>query len=148
MDNKDSLIKWFENAPYGLSFKVKVDETKFISIGIMENGRIEYKITWKEEDKATTEEIYKSYEYIKELIRKINSENKKVKIMIPEDNKFKFAFINTIQKFNLPKGFKINHNDLSDFCRFFYPYIALVIEPKKRLSKKSLLLLLVNTGLI
>ena len=103
MDNKDSLIKWFENAPYGLSFKVKVDETKFISIGIMENGRIEYKITWKEEDKATTDEIYKSYEYIKELIRKINSENKKVKIMIPEDNKFKFAFINTIQKFNLPK---------------------------------------------
>ena len=137
MDNKDSLIKWFENAPYGLSFKVKVDEKKFISIGIMENGRIEYKITWKEEDKATTEEIYKSYEYIKELIRKINSENKKVKIMIPEDSKFKFAFINTIQKFNLPKGFKINHNDLSDFCRFFFPYIALVIEPKKRLSKKK-----------
>ena len=138
MDNKESLIKWFENAPYGLSFKVKIDEKKFISIGIMENGRIEYKITWKEEDKATTEEIYKSYEYIKELIKKINNENKKVKIMIPEDNKFKFAFINTIQKFRLPKGFKIEHNDFSDFCRFFYPYISLVIEPKKRLSKKTI----------
>ena len=137
MDNKQSLIKWFENAPYGLSFKVKIEENKYISIGIMENGRIEYKITWKEEDKATTEEIYKSYEYIKDLIKKINSENKKVKIIIPEDDKFKFAFINTIQKFKLPVGFKINHNDLSDFCRFFYPYIALVIEPKKRLSKKK-----------
>tara|TARA_B100000767_G_scaffold275543_1_gene313194 strand:- start:4946 stop:10432 length:5487 start_codon:yes stop_codon:yes gene_type:complete len=137
-DKKENLIKWFENAPYGLSFKVKVDnQDKYISIGIMENGRIEYKITWKENDKATTEDIYESYSYIKTLIKKINNENKKVKIMIPEDDKFKFAFINTIQKFNLPKGYKINHNDFSDFCRFFYPYVALVIEPKKRLSKKT-----------
>ena len=29
----------------------------------------------------------------------------------------------------------INHNDLSDFCRYFYPYVSLVIEPRKRSSK-------------
>ena len=50
---------------------------------------------------------------------------------------FKFAFINTIQKFELPEKFTVNHNDLSEFCRYFYTYISLVIEPKKRLSKKS-----------
>ena len=136
-DSKNSIIKWFESATYGLSFRIKIRENKFLGVGLHENGRIEYKITWKEDDHATANDINKSFVYIKDLILKINKENKKVKIIEPDDDKFKYAFINTIEKFNIPEGFKIDHNDLSDFCRFFYPYIALVIEPKKRVSKKD-----------
>jgi len=140
-DNKDVLYKWFENAPYGISFKIKISEKwiegrdKFISIGMNENGRIEYKTQWQEADGATLEDIHNTYRYVKELVLKINKENKRIRIKEPINDDFKFAFINTIQKFELPNKFIINHNDLSEFCRFFYPYIALVIEPRKRQAK-------------
>ena len=138
ISDQETLTKWFENAPYGLNFKIKLKEDKYISINFLENGRIEYKITWKEDDKATTEDIRKSYDYVRDLISKINSENKKIKIILPPDNRFKYAFINTIQKFSLPDNFEINHNDFSDFSRLFFPYISLVIDPKKRISKKGI----------
>jgi hypothetical protein len=133
--NQLTLAKWFENAPYGLSFKVKINEEKYISININENGRLEYRITWKEIEKADVDNIKDTFKYVKNLIDKINFENKKIKIVIPKDDKFKYAFINTIQQFKLPDNFIINHNNLSDFSRLFFPYISLVIEPKKRLSK-------------
>jgi hypothetical protein len=141
---KKLIQKWFENSVYGLSFKIKINENKFdkyISIDLTDNGRIEYKITWKEDDKTLMEDIEKTYKYVKLLIKKINSENKKVKLIIPDDDRFKFAFINTIQKFKIPDKYNINHNDLSDFSRYFFPYVSLVIEPKKRtaeLSKSSI----------
>jgi hypothetical protein len=137
IENQEILAKWFENAPYGISFKIKLSDEKYISINMHESGRIEYKITWKETDKATIENINETYDYVRDLLKKINSENKKIKIILPANDRFKYAFINTIQKFTIPEGFKINHNDLSDFCRFFFPYISLVIEPKKRQSKKQ-----------
>jgi hypothetical protein len=137
MENSDILAKWFENAPYGVSFKVFVNNNKYVSINLHESGRVEYKITWKEDDKATLDDIIKSYDYVRDILKKINNENKKINFVMPPDNKFKYAFINTIQKFSIPEGYKINHNDLSEFCRFFYPYISLVIEPKKRISKKG-----------
>ena len=138
LDDQELLTKWFENSPYGLNFKIKIPGGKFISIGFAENGRIEYKITWKEDDEATIDNINESYTYVRNLIKKINTENKKIKIMPPINERFKYAFINTIQKFNLPENFKINHNDLSEFSRLFFPYISLVIEPKKRVSKKGI----------
>jgi hypothetical protein len=137
-ENIDVLSKWFENAPYGISFKVRItekDKEKFMAINLTENGRIEYKTQWKEEDMATVEDIKKTYGYIKALVTKINSEKNKVKFDLPQDEEFKYAFINSIQKFELPEKYIINHNDLSEFARFFYPYIALVIEPRKRISK-------------
>jgi hypothetical protein len=138
-ESKDNVDKWFETTTYGLSFKILLanEKDKYISVNFNENGRIEYKITWKEEDNVTIDNVYKSYEDIRNLFKKINSENKKIKIILPDDDRFNFAFINTIQKFTLPEDFKINHNDLSEFCRFFFTYISLVIEPKKRLSKKN-----------
>lgn len=137
-ENIDVLSKWFENAPYGISFKVKITENeneKFMAINLTENGRMEYKTQWKEEDMATIEDVKKTYEYVKDLLKKINEEKNKVFFEIPENYEFKYAFINTIQKFELPEKFHINHNDLSEFARYFYPYIALVIEPRKRQSK-------------
>jgi len=145
IDNTDVMSKWFENTPYGISVKIRLStssknniiiDDKIISINIHETGRIEYKITFKEADEATIEDIYKTYDIVRDLLKKINSENKKIKFILPPDDRFKFAFINTIQKFTIPEKFKINHNDLSEFARFFFPYVSLVIEPKKRESKK------------
>jgi hypothetical protein len=137
-DNTNVLMKWFENAPYGISFKFRVhDKTgmKFMAIVLNENGRIEYKTQWKEDDMATIDDIKNTYSYVKELITKINSENNKITIDMPDDGEFKFAFINTIQKYALPSNFIVNHNNLSNFSRYFYPYVALVIEPRKRQAK-------------
>ena len=136
IDNQDILSKWFENAPYGISVKVKLENDKIISINIHESGRIEYKVTFKEDDGATIDDIYETYDMVRNLLKKINSENKKIKFILPPNDRFKFAFINTIQKFTIPEKFKINHNDLSEFARFFFPYVSLVIEPKKRQSLK------------
>jgi len=137
-ENSDVLSKWFENAPYGISFKVKIKERnvdKFMAINLNENGRIEYKTQWKEEDMATIEDIKKTYEYVKSLIRRLNDDNNKVKFDLPDNSEFKYAFINTIQKFELPDKYVVNHNDLSEFSRYFYPFVALVIEPRKRQAK-------------
>lgn len=138
-DNVDVVHKWFENAPYGITFKIRLDDeqnkSKFMTIGLNESGRIEYKKQWQEIEKATIDNIKNTYIYVKRLLEKINAENPYMHINIPFDEEFKYAFINTIQKFELPEKFMINHNDLSEFSRFFYPYIALVIEPKKRQSK-------------
>ena len=139
-ERKEIIMKWFENSPYGISFKVRVSDRsdyKYMAINLSDNGRIDYKIQWKEEDMSTVSDIGKTYKYIRRLVEKINKENEKfyIRLNIPSDENFKFAFINTIQKFELPDNFTINHNDLSEFSRYFFPYIALVIEPRKRQSK-------------
>jgi hypothetical protein len=139
-DKQAILSKWFENSPYGINFKIKVEqkgnsENKYIAVTLYETGRLEYKIQWKENDKAVIDDILKTYDNIRNLIKKINNECGKVKIYEPQDIQFKYAFINTIQHFELPKKFIINHNDLSDFARYFFPYISIVIDPRKRLSK-------------
>lgn len=137
-DNRNVLTKWFENAPYGISFKVKVKERgieKFMAINLTETGRVEYKTQWKESDRATIDDIKITYEYVKDLIKKLNKEKNKVKFKEINNNEFNYAFINSIQKFVLPDKFSINHNDLSDFSRYFFPYVALVIKPRKRVGK-------------
>lgn len=141
--NKEVLVRWFEStitSQYGISFKVKVNEKsniKFIVINLTENGRLEYKTQWKETDNATVNDIRETYILIRNLIEKMNLENTRIKFAIPLDTEFKFAFINSIQKFELPDNYEIDHNDLSEFARFFFPYISLVIEPRKRVSKFS-----------
>ncbi len=148
-NNIEILTKWFENSPYGISFKVRLDtdsnnpeNDKIMAINISEIGKVDYKTQWKEEDNANIDDIINTYGYLKELVVKVNetllNHPRKISIRIPEDWEFKFAFINCIQKFKLPDNKIIDHNDLSEFCRFFYPYIALQIEPKKRLGKDSL----------
>jgi hypothetical protein len=147
-ENIEILTKWFENSPYGISFKVRlnseqdgVEKDKFMAINISEIGKIEYKTQWKEEDNANIFDIINTYGYVKELVIKINetlmNHPRKISIRVPDDWEFRFAFINCIQKFKLPDNKIIDHNDLSEFCRFFFPYVSLVIEPRKRLSKTS-----------
>ena len=144
IENEKTMNKWFSSEPFGLTFKIKVDlndlknkSEKFISVTLKESGKFEYKISWKEDEEATTYDIKKSYKYIHDLLQKINSENKKIKIIIPSDHRFEYTFMNTIRKFTLPKKLRINHNEFSNFCRFFFPYISLIIDPKKRESKNQ-----------
>ena len=143
-DKDTTLAKWIQHTPYGISFKVKTNirdlsanlsEYKYISINLNENGRLEYKTQYKEENKATMKDIYDTYNIVNELLKKINSENKTIRFLYPKEDEFKFAFINSIIKFELPKKSIINHNQLSELCRYFYPYIVLVIEPRKREAK-------------
>lgn len=136
-DNKELIEKWFSTSIYGISFRMRIEDesgSKFMSVILKDNARLEYKTQWKEEDGATIQDISKTYKYIKDLINKINSTNR-IKIDMPDDSEFKFAFINSIQKFELPGSYIIDHNDLSDFSRYFYPYISLVIAPRKRQAK-------------
>jgi hypothetical protein len=141
-EKKETLYKWFENAPYGITFKVPMKRKghegniKYMSIGLNESARMEYKSVWQESDAATINEVNNTYFHVRDLIDKMNKENKSMKIINPEDDDFKFAFINTIQRFDLPNDRIINHNDLSEFSRYFYPYITLEIDPRKRRSKK------------
>lgn len=143
-ENLATTMRWFENAPHGLSFKIKISDddatkgpSKYISINLTDTGRIEYKTQWREEDMATVVNIDRTYEYVKDLIRKINAENYTARhnIRIPVNDEFRYMFINTIQKFKLPGEATIDHNDLSDFARYFFPYVALQVEPRKRQSK-------------
>lgn len=147
-DNVDMVTKWFENSPYGISFKIRlvsekdgVEVEKFMAININDIGKIEYKTQWKEEDNANMNDIINTYDYVKELVDRINKtlENhpRKITVRKPENYEFRFAFINCIQRFKLPNNKIINHNDLSDFCIYFYPYISLQIEPKKRIGKST-----------
>ena len=76
-ENIEVLSKWFENAPYGISFKVRInkkDSDKFMAINLNDTGRIEYKTQWKEEDKAIVDDIKKTYDYVRDLLSKLNSE--------------------------------------------------------------------------
>jgi len=130
------LSKWFETTPNGLAFKIKLKEEKYLTVIFHDTGKIEYTIIFKEEDKATFDDIEDTYVFINNLIKKINEENKKINIILPAMDQFNYGFLNSIQKFSLPNNIKINHNDLSDFSRVFYNYFALVIDPKKRESKK------------
>ena len=154
-DKEAIQSKWLESNPYGISFKIKVDikggsANKYISVKLSEYGRLEYKTQWKEEDQAKFEDIYNTFHYIQDLIVKINQENEYFKIYVPQNSDFKFAFINNIQSFELPrkspltdknkkdvKSYIIDHNDLSDFCRLFFPYLSVVIHPRKREGKEK-----------
>ena len=148
-EQKQLFAKWFENAPYGLNFKIRVREqkgkkaqdldqisgTKYVTISLQDTGRLEYKTQWKEEEEASIKDVIGTYRYVRKLLEKINGENNKFQLTLPSDNQFEFAFINLNQRFILPSKFLINHNDVSEFARYFFPYIALVIDPRKRVSK-------------
>jgi hypothetical protein len=143
-DGLEAIYKWFENTQYGVSFKFKINEVtqsgetiKYMTINLNDNGRVEYKTQWKEDDRATIDNIKNSYSYVKMLLSKINDENTQsgIKLGVLDDSDFKYAFMNTIQKFVLPKNTIINHNDLSEFSRFFFPYVTVVIVPRKRQAR-------------
>lgn len=132
-----NILKWFNVSEYGLIFRINYNDN-FIPLNIFIDvvGRMVIKFYWKEEDKITTEQIKDYYYVIKDLINDIN-EIIESKIEIPTDEQFKILFITSLEKFNLSGKKEINHNELSNFSRLFYPYFSLVIEPNKRKSENE-----------
>ena len=133
-------MRWFETVSYGIGFKIKIESLQrheYMSVNLSDNGKIDYKVQWKEEEKYTVDDIVETYNIIRRLVEKINIENIKfgINLIVPGDDDFHYAFINTIEKIELPGKFMIDHNDLSNFARCFYPYISLMIDPRKRQAK-------------
>ncbi len=132
--NLKKIIKWFDRNKTGLTFKLLIDN-KWMSVNLDQSGMLSYKIHWKEENQHVYSDIQDSYDIIKQLIKDINKTSIINKFNIPLDNDFETMFVSSIAKFKLPKDVNINHNVLSKFSRLFFPYFALVIEPRKRISQ-------------
>jgi hypothetical protein len=115
-NNVEMITKWFENSPYGISFKVRLPNDNFMAININDIGKVEYKTQWKETDFANIYDVIDTYEYVKDLVVRINTTLRyhphNISIRVPDNWEFNFAFINCIQKFKLPDNKIINHNDL------------------------------------
>ena len=139
-DISNVIGMWFQNVTTGISFKIKADKInssgfRFMTVNLSDLGKLDYKIQWKIEDHAVVDDIAITYDIIRSLIKEINTSSIKNKFDLPENKDFKTAFITTIQHYELDKDYTIDHNELSQFARYFFPYFALVIDPKKRVSK-------------
>lgn len=133
-DNYSRIVNWFNNNKYGLTFKIDAIKDKFpLSVNINILGQLKYKLHFKEEDNVNINDINKYNYIIKDLITEINKYSN-IKFNIPNDEDFKINFMTLFEKFNIKNNKYINHNDLSKFSKLFYPYVALVIDPKKRTS--------------
>lgn len=129
-----NILKWFNSAEYGLNFRINYNDNYIpANVFIDVVGRMIVKFYWKEEDEITTDKIKDFYYVVRELIEEINKIIES-KIIIPSDEHFHILFMTSLEKFKLSNKKEINHNDLSNFSRLFYPYFSLVIEPKKRKS--------------
>ena len=140
-ENKNVLSRWFEYSHYGINFKIKINDDskiKYMSVLLRDGNKLEYKTQWKGDYLATIDDVIETYKYIIDLVKKLNEESINLRFKVPTNEDFRFAYINSIQNFALPNEYVINHNNLSNFSRLFYPYISLVIDPRKRLSKKLL----------
>lgn len=125
------LSQWFRGNALGLTIKILTPDNKYVTVIISDMGRVFYKVQFREVDDQTTDSIRNTFPQVEELIRKINTESKTT-LPIPKASYVKFIFINSTQKFKLPQGALIDHNRLSDFARYFFPYVAVVIEPKRK----------------
>lgn len=132
-----NILKWFNVSEYGLIFRILYNDN-FIPLNILIDvvGRMVIKFYWKEEDKITVDQINNYYFVVRDLIKDINDIIES-KIEIPTDEQFKILFMTSLERFTLSAKKEINHNELSNFSRLFYPYFSLVIEPNKRKSENE-----------
>lgn len=141
-NNEKIDVNLIQHAKNGLNFKInmKFEKTsKIITINLRENGKIEYTIAWKENEEATFDKIFKTYDIVIELINKINRECKKCEYITPLHDDFYFKFIYVMQNFKLPNDAVIDHNKLSELYGYFYPYVSLIINPRKRGSNLNII---------
>jgi len=136
---KDILKKWFDTNIYGLSFRVKIkinNIEKFVNIILYSNGRIEYKTQWGMNDNMKIEDIERTFPIITQLVSRIKRDTHMEFIKIPTLDDYEFVSMNVYQRFDMPKKATINHNLLTELAIYFFPYVAIVVDPKKRKSKK------------
>lgn len=128
--NMEIVKKWFENAPYGISFKLRTGDNKFVNVTLNEVGKIDYKIIWAEADGKTINDISSVFDDIQKLVIKINKyllkHPQKLQLKIPEKWETFYIFVNTFQKFSFPKKEIINHNDLYELSDLLFPYVYVI----------------------
>jgi hypothetical protein len=140
--------KWFQTMPHGVSFKVSLSEVftektlnygnkklnmpyfpeeRFMSILITEGGRVTCRIPWKDENNITLDHVKITIKEAIKLLEYINrQDNMRSKFKIPSISDFTFSFINSIQKFVLDLKSPINHDNLTTFASFFFPFFSIV----------------------
>lgn len=151
-DERDNYRSWFQSTPYGISFKLKLtnvfdknvtktymERDRYMTILITENGRVECKSQWKEDNKITLDHIKVTINETIKLIKYINSfEDIRNKFSIPSIDEFRFSFINAIQNFEITKDYPkniINHAELSAFTEFFFPFVSVIFQTSKKHKK-------------
>lgn len=122
----------------GITIKLYLKKyKKIITIYLNEEKRLEYRITWNEEDGANYDNVNDTYNEIQKLIKKINEENRFLfELGIPLYEEFNYTYISISQKFALPADNPIfDHNKFQELIYIFYPYIVLVNYSKKKSEK-------------
>lgn len=129
------VIKWFDIALPGLTFKYQYDlDKRPLHIYIDNFGRLVFDVYESCENQLSYPDLTKYYDIIKTVIMDLNKTGIVFQFRIPDYSDFKIKFINSIKTFNIEKK-RINYNDLTDFFRLFFPYFCIVLEPKKRVKE-------------
>lgn len=136
MDNQ-SVLKWIDNQSQGITIKIAIGEAetrRYVSVIINNTGRIDWKVQWRESDSVSLDKAKETYKIIADMIDKIHAENpnQNIKLTKPSPKTFQIAFVNFIMHFHLPNNYIINHNEMSDFMRYFYVYISPQIDPNQK----------------
>lgn len=111
------------------------NEGQYATLNLSEKGVLQAKFQWKESQHYNVYDKEVVRKVIASFIDEINKTNK-ISVPVPESpSDLQYVFVNALQSFQLSKP--INHNDLSDFARMFYPYVSVVIDPKKRTGSRN-----------
>jgi hypothetical protein len=110
---------------------------KFVSVNINDKGKFEYKSQWRESENVDLGFIKHTLKEAVYLIKRINKDDDtKEKFRIPDVSEFRFSLLNAIQSFEIPTGQAMDHNDLTNFSRMFFPFVGIISQPKKRKGGK------------
>ena len=139
-----NLREWTTKGGFGITIKALIkgqpdqqQQRQYLTVSLAETGRIIYRIHYKEVSERNLDSVTDSHSIVNALLQKINGEND-AGFVIPDPKEYGFVFINGIMKIGLSKAsFLIDHNDMSDFARYFFPYVSVVVDPKKRIGDRS-----------
>lgn len=120
------LSSWLRSASYGITVKVRLDTDKYATVTLSESGKLSYKVQYKEADERTATDVLELVGVVRRMLEKVNQESE---IDLPLDTRWEFAFINATQSFRVPRV--LNNNALTHFARYFYPYVAVVVDPSR-----------------
>ena len=131
-DNK-TFVDWTDNMPHGISFRIKKSLNpksdsykKYSIVNIFPDGKIEFKVTWKEEEHANFADIDEALCSLRNLIIKINDMDSRIfknnqTISVPSEENTVIAYVTTITQFDNPHSIKFEL--LEKVAKLFTPWI-------------------------
>jgi hypothetical protein len=121
---------WFNTAPYGLMFRIRVADTKFATV-MIRGCQVECRLQWPLEERATMHVMESLADVVRRLERKLAKAPTPQPLSISRT--FAYNFLHVSQPVRIP----VDHNKLSHLARLFFPFLTLVIAPGKRGSSAS-----------